>query len=251
MSAPDLSIVIPCFNEEEVLANTVNRLVKSFLPNGIDLELVLVDNGSRDGTSKVIDKLIESGLPVVKEVVEVNQGYGKGVLCGLRSCRGRFIGFETADGQVDAHDVVKVYEIAAGASGPCVVKVRRRFRMDGLTRKIVSIIYNFGANIMFGGLGSIDINGNPKILPRECIQQMNLRSTDWFLDAEIMIKAKKLKLRVIEFNVLGQMREGGSSHVRTGTCWEFIKNLVRYRFAGSKMFLPATKLAHGDDARKA
>jgi hypothetical protein len=111
--------------------------------------------------------------------------------------------------------------------------------MDGFTRKIVSIIYNVGINVMFGRLGSIDINGNPKILPREYINRMNLQSKDWFLDAEIMLKAKRLNLRVLEFNVLGQMREGGTSNVRVGTCWEFVRNLFKYRFAGAEMLLPA------------
>jgi hypothetical protein len=102
--------------------------------------------------------------------------------------------------------------------------------MDGLVRKCISIFYNVLTTIMFGGLGSIDINGNPKIIPREYIERMNLRSKDWFLDAEIMIKAKKLGLEVYEFNVLAQMREGGTSNVNACTCWEFIINLLKYRF---------------------
>jgi hypothetical protein len=140
------------------------------------------------------------------------------------------VGILCADGQVEERDVVKVYDIAAHAKNPMLVKVRRRFRMDGLVRKIVSIIYNLGATVIFGGLGSIDINGNPKILPHEYLERMNLQSKDWFLDAEIMIKAKRLGLPVYEFNVIAQMREGGSSHVHPGTCWEFIVNLLKYRF---------------------
>ena len=80
---------------------------------------------------------------------------------------------------------------------------------------------------MFGGLGSIDINGNLKIIPRNYLERMNLQSKDWFLDAEVMIKAKKLGLEVYEFNVMSQMREGGSSNVNKGTCWEFIVNLLK------------------------
>ena len=239
---PDLSLVVPCFNEEEVLANTVHRLVRSFVRTNTKLEVVLVDNGSADRTGQAIDGLIAEGLPVVKNVVKINEGYGNGVLSGLRCCRGRLVGFTTADGQVDSEEVVKLYEVAAGARTPCLVKVRRRFRMDGLTRKVVSIIYNISINLLFGGLGSIDINGNPKILPRAFVDRMNLQSKDWFLDAEIMLKAKKLNLKVLEFNVLGQMREGGSSHVRVGTCWEFVKNLIKYRLAGPEMLAPSPEV---------
>ena len=84
--------------------------------------------------------------------------------------------------------------------------------------------------LLFGGLGSIDINGNPKIMPREYLERMHLQSKDWFLDAEVMIKAKRLKLPVFEMNVIAQMREGGESNVRGSTIREFLINLYRYRF---------------------
>jgi glycosyltransferase involved in cell wall biosynthesis len=237
---PQLSLVLPCYNEEEVLATTVRRLVGAFRSyGGVDLELVLVDNGSRDATGQVIDSLIAEGHPVVKVVVPENQGYGYGVLRGLRVSRGRLVGFVCADGQVDPHDVVKVYDIAAQARVPKLVKVRRRFRMDGFKRKITSIVYNGLTACMFGGLGSIDVNGNPKILPRDYLERMDLQSRDWFLDAEVLIKAKRLGLPVFELNVIAQLREGGKSNVRIETCREFALNLLRYRFGGAARPKPA------------
>jgi glycosyltransferase involved in cell wall biosynthesis len=204
--------------------------VSAFQNHGANIELILVDNGSTDSTGQVIDRLLADGLPIVKVVVSKNQGYGHGVLSGLRRCRGRLVGFVCADGQVDAHDVVKVYDIAARARRPMLVKVRRRFRMDGLTRKVVSSLYNFLTTAMFGGLGSIDVNGNPKVLPRDYLERMHLQSRDWFLDAEVLIRAKQLRLPVFELNVMAQLREGGRSNVRVETCWEFLRNMLRYRF---------------------
>lgn len=227
---PWLSLAVPCYNEEDSLRNTVTRLVHAFRERTLGLELVLVDNGSRDRTGAIIDELIAEGLPVIKETVTVNQGYGYGVLRGLARCRAPFVGFICADGQVEAVDVAKLFEIAANAKSPKLVKVRRRFRMDGLVRKFVSIGYNGFANVLFGGLGTIDINGNPKIFPRSYYDRMNLNSHDWFLDAEVMIKARRLDLPVFEMNVLGQMREGGSSNVRASTVWEFLVNLAKARF---------------------
>jgi dolichol-phosphate mannosyltransferase len=234
---PELSLVLPCYNEAESIRNTVVRLAEAFRQRNIRAELVLVDNGSLDETGKIIDELRNEGLSVVKETIAVNQGYGNGILCGLQSCKGVLVGFLCADGQVEAQDVIKIYEIAAHAKTPKLVKVRRRFRMDGMTRKLVSIAYNLLATALFGGLGSIDINGNPKILPREYLERMNLRSKDWFLDAEVLIKAKRLGLEVYELNVMAQMREEGTSHVRANTCWEFVVNLLRYRFGAGRVEL--------------
>lgn len=228
--APQFSVVIPCFNEAECLRTTVTQLADALLADRIHAELVLVDNGSEDGTGLIIDELREQGLPIVKERVDRNQGYGYGILRGFEVARGDFVGLVHADGQVEPHDVIRTYQIAARSHTPRMVKVRRRFRMDGVRRKLISITYNVAANALFGGLGSIDINGNPKVLPRKYLEQMDLQSTDWFIDPEIMIKAKALGLEVFELNAFAQMRMDGVSHVQSSTCWEFVVNLLAYRF---------------------
>ncbi len=230
MPVPDVSLVVPCYNEEEVIRSTATQLVDEFKAKNINLELVLVDNGSLDNTGNIISEMIAENLPIAKATVAVNQGYGNGVLEGLKYCHGKYVGFVCADGQVEARDVLKVYTIAANSKVPKLVKVRRRFRMDGMMRKVVSIIYNVFTIALFGNLGSIDINGNPKVFPREYLDQMGLQSKDWFLDAEVMIKAKQLGLSVYEMNVIAQMREGGSSNVRGSTIKEFLRNLILFRF---------------------
>lgn len=225
----ELSLVLPCYNEAAGLRPTVIELLDALAAGGVAAELVLVDNGSTDGTGGVIDQLVAEGNPVLKVAVPVNQGYGHGILEGLKPCRGRLVGFMCADGQVEPADVVRIYDIAARATTPKLVKVRRRFRMDGMRRKLVSTSYNVLTTAMFGNLRSIDINGNPKILPRSDLEAMQLESKGWFLDAEVMIKAKRLGLEVYELNVLAKMREEGLSNVRPETCWEFAVNLLRYR----------------------
>ena len=60
---------------------------------------------------------------------------------------------------------------------------------------------------------------------------MNLKSHDWFLDPEMMIKAHYMGLHVLELNVFARMRGAGLSHVRVSTCWEFFRNLLSYRFS--------------------
>ncbi|MBX9790421.1 MAG: glycosyltransferase family 2 protein [Pirellulales bacterium] len=231
-SLPDLSLVVPCYNEEQLLDNSVRELIEVFEQHHVRIEVVLVDNGSRDRTGACIDELVAAGLSVVKRVVPVNQGYGNGILVGLAACRGRWVGIVHADSQVEAADVYKIYSLAQQAPRACLVKARRRFRLDGLRRKIVSIFYNLIINVLYPGLGSIDVNSSPKLLPRRYLEAMKLVSRDWFVDPEIMIKARYLRLPVIEINVLAQMRRGGKSNVNLNTCWEFVVNLCRWRFGG-------------------
>ena len=228
-AVPDLSVVVPCYNEESVLELTMPPLCEAFRNAGVQLELILVDNGSKDRTSEVIDRLIARGLPVIKGVVPVNQGQGLGFVTGLQLCNGRFGGNLCADGQVEPEDVLAVYQAAVTAGIPCVAKARRRYRKDSWIRKIVSICYNFGMIVLFPGIHTLDVNGNPKILPAGAMRQMELSSRDWFLEAEIILKARALHLPIIEIDVFGQLRQAGKSHVRFSTIVEFVKNIIRCR----------------------
>jgi hypothetical protein len=141
------------------------------------------------------------------------------------------VGIIPADGQVDAEDVVRLFDVLVASNGWVLGKVRRRFRMDGLVRKVVSVAYNVVMRTLWPRLGSLDVNGNPKILPRTAVLAMRLTSRGWLLDPEIMIKAQYLGLRTLEFNAFARMRSGGTSHVRPATVWEFITRLVAFRFS--------------------
>jgi glycosyltransferase involved in cell wall biosynthesis len=228
---PSLSIVMPCYNEEAILGYTVPKLVEAFRKGGFHLQLVAVDNGSHDRTSEILQSLAARYTEVLPHHVVVNEGYGNGILQGIPRCTASWIGMIPADGQVDAEDVVRLFEAALAAGTPVLAKVRRRFRMDGLSRKILSALYNLFVRMLWPKLGSIDVNGTPKILPREAILAMNLRSKDWFLDPEIMVKAHYMGIRVLEFNAFGRLRGAGLSHVKATTCWEFFRNLLVFRFS--------------------
>jgi hypothetical protein len=78
----------------------------------------------------------------------------------------------------------------------------------------LSIIYNFFVRALWPRLESLDINGSPKLLPREIITGMGLKCKDWLLDPEIMIKAHYMGIRILELNAFSRMRGNGVSHVR-------------------------------------
>ena len=228
---PDISFIMPCYNEESVIGYTIPKLVDAFEKAGHCLELIAVDNGSWDQTGEIIKYLASQNSSVVYHRVEINEGYGNGVLNSIALCHAPWIGIIPADGQVDAEDVVRLYETAAATSGQVVAKVRRRFRMDGLRRKVISIAYNMFACLLWPRLESIDLNGSPKILPREAIKAMHLQSKGWLLDPEIMVKAHYMGLRILELNVFARMRGNGLSHVHMTACWDFFWTLLRYRFS--------------------
>ncbi|MCG3207759.1 MAG: Undecaprenyl-phosphate 4-deoxy-4-formamido-L-arabinose transferase [Anaerolineae bacterium] len=228
---PDVSFIMPCYNEEEVVGYTIPRFVRAFEQAGYRLQLVAVDNGSRDRTGEILRELATEYPAVTPHRVELNQGYGFGLLSGIPLCTAPWVGMIPADGQVDAEDVVRLYEAVMVTDGRVLGKVRRRFRMDGLRRKVVSVTYNLFVRLLWPRLESLDVNGTPKLLRRDVLLLMELKSKNWLLDPEIMIKAHYMGIRVLEFNAFARMRGGGVSHVRVSTCYEFLKNLLIFRFS--------------------
>lgn len=229
---PDLSFIMPCFNEEEVIGYTIPKFINAFRQAGYDLELLTVDNGSRDRTGELLRQFATQYPEIVPLRVELNEGYGKGVLSAIPVARGPWVGIIPCDGQVDAEDVVRLYEAARASNGRVVAKVRRRFRMDGLRRKIVSTSYQLFIRLLWPAIGTIDVNGSPKIVARDTLRGMRLESKNWLLDPELMVKAHYHGLRVLELNVFARMRGAGLSHVRASTCWEFVSTLLHARFTG-------------------
>jgi glycosyltransferase involved in cell wall biosynthesis len=231
-ATPEISFVMPCFNEQDSIGYTAPQLCAAFAKAGHAFELVAVDNGSRDKTGDILRDLVAQGLPIRIVRVEVNEGYGNGVLRGLDAARTPWIGIIPADGQVDAEDVVRLFDAVRQMKGRALGKVRRRFRMDGFQRKVVSVAYNVFVWMLWPNLGSIDVNGSPKIVQREYLPLLRLTSKRWFLDPELMVKAHYLGVRVLEMNVFARMRGTGLSHVRPSTCVEFFTNLLRFKFSG-------------------
>lgn len=227
-----VSVVLPCYNEAGCLGTTVPELIAAFQQQGDPFEVILVDNGSTDGTDEAIAELASAESCIRKATVETNRGQGLGIRTGLNAATGRVIGYVNADGQVSPEDVVRVYLAAKDASQPVLSKAKRRDRHDGLQRAIISLGYNALMNLFFPGMPSSDVNANPKFLTASALRRMDLGSDDWFLEAEIMLKAQYMGLSVLEVEVGGKPRESGRSHVRSSAILEFFKNMIRYRFGG-------------------
>ena len=160
----------------------------------------------------------------------MNRGFGWGVLVGLGAARGRFVGYLGSDGQILPEDVVRAFwAVQPFPQGKVVTKVRRVTRGDGPIRWLVTTIYNRLFWVLFGALTD-DVNGTPKFFLREDLATLDLGSEDWFLDAEVMIKAKRLGWKLVEVPVDFLPRTRGRSSVRFKTLFEFLKNLLRWRF---------------------
>lgn len=225
---PEFSLVLPMYNESENIFPVSKALLDEFVGAGVDFELILVDNGSRDDTGDQIRALQAQRKEVQLVSVDKNQGYGWGVISGLWSARGKVIGYTSGDGQVSAEDVLRTYKRYLEGDW-ALTKVTRVVRQDGWNRVLITTIYNSLFRVMFG-LPSKDVNGSPKIFAGELLPRLNLEQKDWFLDAEVYLKLAALG-KVSEVPVDFHPRQQGRSNVRVSTLVEFLLNMIRFRIS--------------------
>jgi len=220
--------VVPLYNEEATVFQIVSELIAELGHSGSVFELVLVENGSLDGTGGEIKRLRSLHCEVSHVRVGRNEGYGLGVLAGLAAAAGRTVGFMGGDGQTAARDARRIWDVAR-ENPDSLVKARRIRRFDGPHRRWNSAVFNRLMRLCFGRISS-DVNGTPKLFPRDWLPVLRLSSKDWFLDAEVLLKAAALGKRIVEVDVTFGKRSGGRSHVRLAAVVEFLRNMARYRF---------------------
>lgn len=110
MKAPDISIVIPCYNEREYIRQTVTDVLKAF---GSDVEVIVVDDGSKDGSIEEL-RAVEAQDGRVRIVVhEKNKGKGAAIRTGVGAATGNVLGFIDGDGEVDTQYLVEAASIIA------------------------------------------------------------------------------------------------------------------------------------------
>ena len=232
-NGPELSIAIPLYNEERNIRAVFDDLLNSFRSAGVSFELVLVNNGSVDRTGELIEQLAASHPGIRPVHLEKNQGYGGGILEGLARCTGRYIGFTAGDGQVRAEDHVRVFQKLRDESLD-LCKASRIERHDGFKRLLITRVYNVMFPLLFRGCLVRDINGFPKIFRREAFESLAIQSRDWFIDAEIVIKAAGRGMKIGEVPVVFHARGHGDSNVNWRTVVEFMRNILLCKLRGGR-----------------
>ena len=227
----NLSIVIPCFNEEKNIPIMLNNF-KGLLENKPSVELILVDNGSLDNTGKVIDKEItENNYRFIRKVtVKKNIGYGFGIISGLKESRGEVLSWTHADLQTDPKDVLKAYDLYLENSkdiNKVFIKGYRKKRkfFEGL----FSIGMEFLASLILGTYLS-EANAQPKLFHKVFLDLIKNPPDDFSLDLYTLYIAKRNNYKIIPLPVYFKGRvhgeaKGGSGSNFTTKCKLIIRTL--------------------------
>jgi glycosyltransferase involved in cell wall biosynthesis len=235
VTAPYLSLVVLCYRSGRSLIPLIERLRYALSRCNFTWELVLVGNyieGSDDETPEVVRELAQR-WPNVHAVVRPKEGMmGWDMRMGLNAARGEYIGVIDGDGQFPVEAVIACL-LKAEMEGLDLTKTYRVRRDDGVYRRTISYVYNGLFKLLFG-LQIHDVNSKPKIIRRDKYELLDLESDDWFADAEIMIRAREAGLSIGEIPVHFALNETRGSFVKPRAIFEFMANLIKYRFGDQK-----------------
>ena len=234
MNPINCSIIIPCYNEEKNLPVLLKRCEEVFFETE-NLEIVLVDNGSTDNSSAVLDDLASKFSFITIVHVKANKGYGFGILAGLKVAKGEVLGWTHADMQTDLGDVLTGLNFFHETS-----EVERLFvKGKRYGRPWPDVFFTFCMSIFETFLLKRlmwDINAQPTLFHRSFYLNWEDPPSDFSLDLYAYYKAKKEKLKIKRFSVLFDERLHGVSSWNIGLAskYKFIKRTLLYSFSLNK-----------------
>jgi putative flippase GtrA len=224
---PDLSIVLPCYNEGPNIPLLIER-VRPFWPQE-NFELILVNNGSSDNSAEIMAAECRKPENAFLRIVTVphNIGYGHGILTGLRAAQAPLLAYSHADIQTPPEDIFRAIHLLQAQGLPpaqTLIKGRRTNRdpnalvlTNGLA-KIVALVLGHQLE---------DINGQPKLFARSLLDKLRRPPTGFAFDTYLMYVAALAGLRLVEFPVdFGQRLHGQSKWA--GTLFSRYKTIWRY-----------------------
>jgi glycosyltransferase involved in cell wall biosynthesis len=218
----DVSVVIPCLNEEGTIERCVHKALDVLAEHGIAGEVIVADNDSEDQSARLA---AEAGAVVVHEP---ERGYGSAYMAGFAAARGRYIMMADADLTYDFEEMPRfLAELDRGAD----MVIGNRMKnihpgaMPWLHRYIGNPLLSGFLNLLFR-TGVDDAHCGMRALRRDRLPQLDLRTTGMEFASEMVIRAAKEKLTLRQFPIEYHPREGESklSSFRDG--WRHLRFLL-------------------------
>jgi glycosyltransferase involved in cell wall biosynthesis len=215
-----LSVFFPAYNDSGTIASMVIRTVKTASELTPDFEIIVVDDGSADGTADIADELART-YPQVRAVHHpINRDYGAALQTGFRSATKELIFYTDGDAQYDPAELAALWVNMSPQAD--LVNGYKISRADPLHRIVIGRVYHYIVSILFG-LKLRDVDCDFRLMRRAIFDQINLEKTSGIICVEMMKKIQDAGFRIVEVPVHHYHRAFGTSQffnvrrlVRTG-----------------------------------
>jgi len=219
----EISVVLPAYNEKDNIKIAVGEVDKYLRKNFSRYEIIVVDDGSTDGTKEIIEGMMKKNLHLRTVRHAVNRKwYGAALRSGFLAAKMKKVFYTDADCQFDINDLDRVmpwadkYDMVIGF---------RENRQDPVMRIIIARVYNLLIRLAFG-LKVRDVDCSFKLYDREIFKQITMTSETGLIDAEVLTKALRKRFTLKEVGVRHFPRVRGATIYETGTrnkFWAFIR----------------------------
>jgi len=200
-----ITVFFPCYNEEANVENTTRAALKTCRRISNDFEVIIVNDGSKDRTGEIADRLAAE-IPEVRAVHNnPNLGYGGALQAGFRAATKDWVFYTDGDGQFDFEEIDRLlpmlddYDIVSGY---------RLDRKDPFVRKLNAFAWTSLVNVLFW-LWLRDIDGAFKIFPRRLFDEIEMKSMGALIDTEVLARAKRLGYTIGQVGVHHYPRTAG------------------------------------------
>jgi Gpi18-like mannosyltransferase len=224
-----ISVVLPAFNEESVIGETVDNCldaVQRYCPNA---EIIVVDDGSTDRTGAIIEGLMTRDVRVIAVHNHPNRGYGGALLAGFAAVRGEMTFFMDSDGQFDINDIARFLPVAEEQRDAAILGYRAK-RSDPVLRKLNAWGWKVVTRAVIDLQGVRDIDCAFKLFPTRVMQACELRSNGATINAELLRKFQKMQVPLIQLPVQHKPRTKGSpTGAKPGVILRALRDIVTLR----------------------
>jgi glycosyltransferase involved in cell wall biosynthesis len=205
VARPELSLVYPVFDEAENIGVVLDECLRLAPKLSRDFEIVVVDDGSRDGSARIIEER-RRGDPRIRVIRHAsNRGYGAALHAGLREARGELVFFSDADLQFDLEELAT---LLAHARDFDIVAGYREHRRDPWPRRLIGWSWSALVRALFD-LRVRDIDCAFKVFRRHVIDAIPIESIGAFINTEILVRASNARFRIHQVPVTHRRRRFG------------------------------------------
>jgi len=200
-----ITVFFPCYNERDNVARVTERALGVLERIGADYEIIIVDDGSSDGTGQVADELA-GGHDAVRVIHhDRNRGYGAALQSGFNAAAKELVFYTDGDGQFDIGEMPPLLELMADYD---IVSCYRMNRRDNLVRKMTGWLWTRLTGLVFG-LHVRDIDCAFKLYKRAIFDTIRMESTGALIDTEILARAARKGFRMTQRGVHHYRRTAG------------------------------------------
>lgn len=225
-----ISFFCPAYNDEGNLPDLIPQVVDFLKKNFDTYEIFIIDDGAKDGTGFVADKLASQYPHITVVHHQKNKGYSATLKEGFSLGQYELIMYTDGDNQYDVHDVEKYLYLLEDSDFICGYAIKKAV---SLSRRFQSFIFNSLINMLFG-VSFKDINCSVKIIKKEVLDNIEITSSPYgaFVDAELVLKAHQLHYRIKQFPVIHYERKSGlASGSKPYLILYTLKDMIKLRFS--------------------